>query len=240
MIHRVYLQSRRWLAHDVLGLWLQLPADSPFRYRPGQYIDLLLDDGRRRSFSIANAPDGGALELHVRVRPGGQFGRWAAQEMPEHAQLRFEGPLGGFHLRDDRRQPILLVGGGTGIAPLQAMLEDLLRRGDPRPLHLFWGVRTQRDLYLHERLQQWAQAHRQLHYLPVLSEPDPDWTGARGFVHEAVLHRLPSLRGFDAYLSGPPAMIEAGRSALVAAGLDPQRLFYDAFEHAFETWPSLG
>lgn len=234
------VQSKTWLAHDVLALRLKLPKNSDFTWLPGQYIDLLIDDGRRRSFSIANAPGCGALDLQVRVTPGGRFAHWAAHEMPERAILRFEGPLGAFYLRADSQRPMIMVAGGTGIAPIHAMLEALTRDGNARPVHLYWGVRAQRDLYLHDRLLQWAGAHDWFRYTPVLSEPEPGWDGARGLVHESVLRDWPDLRGTEAYLSGPPVMVRAGKQAFSAAGLDADHLFYDSFDYAHETWPSLG
>ncbi|MES0873220.1 2Fe-2S iron-sulfur cluster-binding protein [Sinimarinibacterium thermocellulolyticum] len=241
------VQSRTWLAHDVLGLSLKLPRGSAsagaFTWMPGQYIDLLLDDGRRRSFSLANAPQVDAtnptLELHIRVAPGGRFAQWAAHEMPERAILRFEGPLGAFYLRDDAARPTVMVAGGTGIAPIHAMLEALTRDACERRVYLYWGVRAQRDLYLHERLTQWSRRHAWLRYVPVLSEPEPGWDGATGLVHEAVLRAHPVLRGFAAYLSGPPAMVRAGKQAFAAAGLDADHLFYDSFDYAHETWPGM-
>jgi CDP-4-dehydro-6-deoxyglucose reductase len=243
------VQSKTWLAHDVLGLSLKLPKNSDFTWLPGQYIDLLLDDGRRRSFSLANAPNGSTMELHIRVAPGGRFAHWAAHEMPERAILRFEGPLGAFYLREPdpdpvaaspATRPIVMMAGGTGVAPIHAMLEGLIASGNARAVHLYWGVRAQRDLYLQTRLLQWTQEHAWLRYTPVLSEADADWTGATGFVHEAVLQRYPDLHGHEVYLSGPPVMVRAGKQAFAAAGVDPDHLFYDSFDYAFETWPSLG
>ncbi len=234
------VQSRTWLSHDVLGLTLKLPKGNDFRYLPGQYLDFLLEDGRRRSFSIASAPNGDTLSLHIRVTPGGRFAHWAAHEMPDKAILRFEAPLGAFYLRDDSTRPILMMAGGTGIAPLQAMLEELLRRPLLRPTHLCWGVRGQRDLYLDERLRDWASSHAHFSYTPVLSEPGADWQGARGLVHEAVLAQHPSLAEYAAYLSGPPVMVRAGKDAFLNAGLNADHLYYDAFDYAFETWPRLG
>src|SRR5207249_2941191 len=116
--------ERRMLAHDVIGLWLKLPRNGkPFRWLPGQYIDFLLADGRRRSFSIANAWSADApMELHLRVTPGGRFAHYVQHEMPERAILRFEGPLGAFYLREDSDRPVLLMAGGTGFAPIKAML----------------------------------------------------------------------------------------------------------------------
>ncbi|WP_020650640.1 2Fe-2S iron-sulfur cluster-binding protein [Solimonas variicoloris] len=232
--------KKEWLAHDVLGLTLKLPKGDGFQYLPGQYIDLLLDDGRRRSFSVANRPNGETLELHVRVTPNGRFANWAANEMPERAILRLEGPLGAFYLREDSSRPIVMVAGGTGIAPIHAMLDELLSGGLPRSVHLFWGVRGERDLYLDARLRGWAAAHPQFRYTPVLSDADAAWRGARGLVHEAVLAAYPVLSGHEAYLSGPPVMVRAGKEAFVRAGLDADHLYYDSFDYAFETWPQLG
>ncbi len=238
------VQSRRWLSHDVLGLTLKLPRRNPgdpaFRYLPGQYIDLLLEDGRRRSFSMANAPNGESLELHIRVTPEGRFAQWAAHEMPERAILRFEGPLGAFYLRETSTRPIVMVAGGTGIAPMHAILEQLLQQPLQRPVWLYWGVRTEADLYLHELLGTWAAAHENFHYCPVLSassESEAVGTFERGWVHEAPLRQHADLHAFDAYLSGPPVMVRAAKSAFVEAGLSPDHLYYDAFEDAHTTWP---
>lgn len=232
--------NKVWLAHDVLGLTLKLPKGDGFQYLPGQYIDLLLDDGRRRSFSVANRPNGETLELHIRVTPEGRFANWAANDMPERAILRLEGPLGAFYLREDSSRPIVMVAGGTGIAPIHAMLDELLARGTQRTVHLLWGVRSERDLYLDARLREWAAAHPGFRYTPVLSEPDADWRGATGFVHEALLQAHPTLSGFEAYLSGPPVMVRAGKDASIKAGVDADHLYYDSFDYAFETWPQLG
>lgn len=236
----VRAQKKEWLAHDVLGLTLKLPRGDGFRYLPGQYIDLLIDDGRRRSFSIANRPDGETLELHVRVTPEGRFANWAANVMPERAILRLEGPLGAFYLREESTRPIIMVAGGTGIAPIHAMLDELLASNSTRPVALYWGVRAQRDLYLDTQLRAWAVQYPQFRYTPVLSEAAADWLGARGLVHEAVLAAHPQLAGSEVYLSGPPVMVRAGKEACQAAGLDADHLFYDSFDYAFETWPQLG
>ena len=234
--------EKKMLAHDVIGLWLKLPReDVPFRWLPGQYIDFLLADGRRRSFSIANAwAPGAPLELHLRVTPGGRFAHYVQDEMPERTILRFEGPLGAFYLREDSDRPVVLMAGGTGYGPIKAMLEHAFERRLPRTFHLFRGARSRRDLYLDELPQQWARERANFRYTPVLSEPDADWRGERGLVHEALLRAHPSLAGHELYLSGPPVMVQAGKHAFVAAGLDADHLFYDSFDYAFQTWPGLG
>lgn len=230
--------SREMLADDVIRFVVKLPKGERFDYLPGQYIDFLLEDGRRRSFSLANAPNGETLEMHLRITPGGRFARWVQQEMPDRAILRFEGPLGAFYVREDAQQrPILMMAGGTGFAPLKAMLEGLFAAGLKRPVHLFWGARGRADLYLHALAEQWAGQHPLFRYTPVLSEPDADWKGETGLVHEALLRAYPQLDGREAYLSGPPAMVRTGKDAFVAAGLNADHLYYDSFDYAFETWP---
>jgi CDP-4-dehydro-6-deoxyglucose reductase len=237
----VRLIERRMLSHDVVGLSVQLPRGEPFLYLPGQYVDFLLADGRRRSFSIANAPTAaGTLEFHLRVTPHGWFAHYAQEQLAAKAILRIEAPLGAFYLREESTRPVVMMAGGTGFAPLKAMLEQQFRAGMARPFHLFWGARSRRDLYLHALAEGWAREHPQLRYTPVLSEPDADWDGERGFVHDAVLRQHPDLRGHEIYMAGPPVMVHAGKQAFVQAGLDADHLYYDSFDYAFETWPRLG
>lgn len=231
----VRLQNRRWLSADVLGITLVLPRGAPFRYLPGQYVDVLLPDGGRRSFSVANPPNGVSLDWHVRVTPEGRFARWLV-EAPERSLLRLEGPLGSFFVRDDPR-PLLMMAGGTGLAPVLAQIEALLAAADPRPISLWWGMQQAADLYHHDTLVRMAAASPGFTYHPVLQSPPPDWTGARGFVHEALLAAHPDLREHAVYMAGPPAMIDAAKAALPAAGLPPEHLHYDRFEDAFKTWP---
>ncbi|HUP91771.1 MAG TPA: 2Fe-2S iron-sulfur cluster-binding protein [Solimonas sp.] len=239
------VQEHHALTHDVIGLTLKLPKASgesaAFNYLPGQYIDFLLEDGRRRSFSLANPPNGEFIELHLRLTPGGRFAQWVVNEMPARAILRFEGPLGAFYVREDSSRPMLMMAGGTGFAPIGAMIEHQLARGGERPIHLYWGVRSQRDLYLQERIGRWLAEHPQrFSYTPVLSEPDADWQGERGFVHHALLRRHPDLHLHEVYMSGPPVMVRTGKQAFARAGLDADHMYYDSFDYAFETWPSLG
>jgi len=234
----VRAQSRTMLSHDIIGLTLKLPRGTAFDYEPGQYLDFLLEDGKRRSFSIANAPNGETLEFHLRIAPGGRFARWVRDEMPERAILRIEGPLGAFYIREDSQRPMLLMAGGSGFAPIKAMLEAQFAQGLKRPAHLFLGVRSREDLYLDALARQWAEQQPLFRYTPVLSEPDADWDGERGFVHEALLRAYPKLDGHEIYMSGPPVMVRSGKEAFIAAGLDADHLFYDSFDYAFETWPA--
>lgn len=227
------VERRELLAPDVMRLFLKLPNTERLQFLAGQYVDILLADGRRRGFSLANPPHADELlELHVRHVPGGFFTDYVFNKMKDKALLRFQGPLGTFFLREDSPRPIILMGGGTGFAPLKGMLEHAFHIGLDRPLHLYWGARAKVDLYLDALPRQWAAEHPNFHYTPVLSEPCPedDWTGRTGWVHEAVAADYPDLSGYEVYMSGPPAMIEAAKPAFAARGLPAEQLFYDSFE----------
>jgi len=230
------IAEKTQLNHDVMRLRVKLPEGQRLAYRAGQYIEFLLRDGSRRAFSIANPPhDDELLELHIRRVPGGRFSDEVFETLAARAILRLQGPLGTFVLREESPRPILLVGGGTGFAPLKAMLEHAFHCGIARPITLYWGVRSQRDLYLPALPAHWEREYPQFRWIPVLSEPDHDWAGRTGWVHEAVLADQPTLADHDVYLSGPPPMVDAGRAAFEAAGLAVDHLFSDAFEYAADS-----
>ena len=223
------------LAHDVIRIYLKIPDTERLQFLAGQYIDVLLKDHAPRAFSIANAPhDDNFIELHIRNVSGGYFSDRVFNQMQEKAMLRFKGPLGTFFLREDTDRPAILIGGGTGFAPLKGMLEHAFHTGLEKPLHLYWGVRAKRDLYLEELPARWLQDHTNFSYTPVLSEPVPEdnWTGATGFVTDTVIRDYPDLSGHDIYMSGPPVMVEAGHKLFMQHGLDVSRFFSDAFEYA--------
>jgi CDP-4-dehydro-6-deoxyglucose reductase, E3 len=219
------------LAPDVMGLWLRLPAIEPFAWQAGQYVDVMLPGERRRSFSLANPPrDSALLELHVRRAPGGLFSEQVFDGLRTGSLLRIEGPLGQFIYRPGDR-PLLLVGGGTGYAPLKAMIREALESGTQREITLFWGARTTADLYDDAWLRSLAATHPQFRYVPVLSE-EVGTTLETGLVHEAVLRNIADLSRFDVYAAGPPAMIDAIRESLPRQGADPGRIAFDSFDYA--------
>ena len=228
--------SRKALAHDVMELRLQLPPTERLRYRAGQYVDVLLRDGRRRAFSLANGPAGDEfLVLHVRRVPGGTFSGHVFDALEERSLLRLRGPLGSFHLRGESDLPAVFLAGGTGFAPIKAIIENALLEPPRREMHLYWGVRSERDLYLPALPRGWAKAHPRFHFVPVLSEPAPGWDGRTGLVHEAVLADFPDLSGHEVYASGPPPMVAAAREVFPEHGLELDRLFFDSFDYAHET-----
>ncbi len=224
------------LSHDVMALFLRLPAAETFRFEAGQYIDVMLSGGRRRSFSIASPPHGArVLELHVRRVAGGEFSERLFDRSPQSALLNIEGPLGQFAYRPGAA-PMLLVGGGTGLAPLLSILRHVIENGIERDMTLYWGVRSERDLYALAALEDLAaRPTARLRYVPVLSEPSPEWRGSRGFVHEALLKDIDALDTYDVYAAGPPAMITVVRREFGRRGVAANRLFFDSFDYAPDT-----
>ncbi len=219
------------LADDVMAVWLKLPANERLQYLPGQYVDFLLKDGRRRSFSLANAPEEDALlELHIRHVPGGAFTGHVLQTMKVKDILRIHGPLGSFFLRESDK-PAIFVAGGTGFAPIKAILGHVFHHRTERQLVLYWGARALKDLYQPGLPAQWQQAHANFGFIPVLSEPRPEdrWGGRTGLVHEAVLADFADLSGYQVYACGAPGMVEAARRDFIARGLPEDEFYSDAF-----------
>jgi CDP-4-dehydro-6-deoxyglucose reductase, E3 len=223
-------------APDVVLLKLQLPANQAFRYRAGQYVEFILRDGARRSYSMANSSahlgTPPAIELHLRHMPGGKFTDHVFSAMKDKEILRMEGPYGSFFLREDSTKPIVLLASGTGFAPIKAIIESMREQSVTRPAVLYWGCRSRADLYLNEWVERTAAEWPMLRYVPVLSEPKPedDWCGRSGLVHHAVMHDLPDLSGHQVYACGVPIMVESAKRDFVAScGLPADEFYADAF-----------
>ena len=232
-------------APDVAVLTLQLPANDPLRYHAGQYIEFILRDGARRSYSMANAPhtqtDKPMIELHIRHMPGGKFTDQVFSAMKEKDILRIEGPFGSFFLREDSAKPIVLLASGTGFAPIKAIIEHLEFTASERATTLYWGCRSKSDLYLHDWALAAAQRMPKLRYVPVLSEPRPDdhWMGRTGLVHRAVMADFPDLSGHQVYACGAPIMVEsAQRDLVVACGLPADEFLADSFTSEADKHPN--
>lgn len=227
------LVDKTLLGTEVARLLFAPTGGEAMRRLPGQYLDVLLDDGRRRAFSIANAPCAdGTIELHVRRVAGGGFTGRVFDELQRGDLLRVEGPLGTFVPREDSERPMLMMAGGTGFAPIKALIEHFIELGTRRPITLYWGVRDAADLYLREVPERWAREVAGFRFVPVVSDPERAGALRAGLVHEALLEDHPALDDVDLYMSGPPSMIDAGRHAFVDAGLPEERLYFDSFDYA--------
>lgn len=230
---RVSLMERK--SADVMRVLLQLPATEPLRYHAGQYIDFLLRDGVRRSYSMANAPhtlaDGGGLELHIRHMPGGKFTDQVFGTLKERDVLRIEGPYGSFYLREAGEKPMVLLASGTGFAPLKALIEHMQFKGITRPATLYWGGRRPHDLYMDDWVKAKLLEMPQLRYVPVVSDAlaQDNWTGRTGFVHQAVLQDLPDLSGHQVYACGAPIVVESAQRDYARAGLPLDEFYADSF-----------
>lgn len=233
------------VSEDVAVVSLQLPAAERLQFRAGQYVEFILRDGTRRSYSMATAPHADErIQLHIRHLPGGRFTDMlfgATQPaIKERDLVRIEGPQGTFFLREDDDRPIVLLASGTGFAPVKAIAEHIFHQGinrevpgrAARAVRLYWGGRRPKDLYWDALPRQWAQTQPLFTYIPVLSEPKPEdhWEGRRGFVHEAVMSDLPDLSGYQVYACGAPAMVQAAQRDFVdRCALSPEAFFSDAF-----------
>jgi CDP-4-dehydro-6-deoxyglucose reductase len=216
------IARRVLLAPDVMRLVLRLPAVEAIEFQAGQYLDILLEGGQRRSYSVANAPQAGSqLELHVRHVAGGLFSEAVFTHLKEGALLKVEGPLGRF-IYQSGLEPALFIAGGTGFAPIKAMLGQALATDPERPLHLYWGARDAAGIYEEAVLRDWSQRHPRLRVRTVLG----------GHVHATVLQEHPELDTFAIYAAGPPGMIDAIRVSFPARGARSEQLHLDSFDYA--------
>jgi len=221
------------MTEDVVLMQLQLPANDSFVYRAGQYVEFILRDGARRSYSMANAPSHGpGVELHIRHMPGGRFTDLVFGSMKEKDILRIEGPMGSFFLREESSKPMVFLASGTGFAPLKALLEHMQHCGITRPVTLYWGGRRPADLYMDDWVQAHCLAMPHVRYVPVVSDalPEDGWQGRTGFVHLAVLQDFPDLSGHQVYACGAPIVVDSAKRDFCAqASLPVEEFFADAF-----------
>jgi CDP-4-dehydro-6-deoxyglucose reductase len=221
------------LSDDVMLIALQLPANERLQYRAGQYIEFMLKDGKRRSYSMANAPHlDEQITLHVRHMPGGVFTDPLFSTLKERDILRFEGPHGTFFLREDSEKPIILLASGTGFAPIKALMEHLIDLKSIRPITLYWGGRRPQDLYMDALCREWSNLVPGFTYAPVVSDalPADQWTGRTGFVHQAVMAEHPDLSGYQVYACGAPVVVDSAKRDFIGLCHLPAEEFYaDAF-----------
>jgi len=220
-------------SHDVAVLYLSLPANERLQFLAGQYLEIIMRDGKRRAYSMGNAPEDDAhIELHVRNMANGAFTEYVFSKMKERDILRFEGPLGTFFLREDSDKPIIFLASGTGFAPIKSIVEHAFHIGVKREMVMYWGARTLGDLYMIDLPLKWQVEHDNFSFVPVLSDaaPEDNWTGGTGLVHQAVMRDFPDLAGYQVYACGVPIMVEsAHKDFTTQCGLPEDEFFSDAF-----------
>ena len=226
--------SNENVTHDIRHLVLALPKDADeFRFFPGQYVDITIPGSEdSRSFSMANvsAKDSGQLEFVIKCYPGGLFSEFLDTRLAVGDSLALTGPFGVFTLRDSSNE-LVFVGGGAGMAPILSVLRSLAERDPSRKATYYYGARRRRDLCFEPELRALEQQLPRFRYVPALSEPcpDDDWDGEVGFVTDVVRKHEHDLRKTDAYICGPPPMVEAAIEVLSDLGADEHRIFYDKF-----------
>lgn len=226
------IQAMEGLANGVLRVVLRLPATSEFDFIPGQYVNVIGHGGVRRSYSLANASlFGKCIELHVREVPGGVMSGYWFYRAKVGDLLRINGPLGTFFLRDLSGLHLIFLATGTGIAPVVSMLGGLERlpiEQRPASVSVYWGGRRRSDLYVDLTSSDLSHGVPYA-FVPVLSRPDRDWTGSRGYVQHELLARHPDLSQSVVYACGSESMIHGARQLLISSGLPTRRFMSDAF-----------
>ena len=221
------------LNDEVIALFLKLPEGERMQYLAGQYVEFVMKDGRKRAFSIANAPHhDDLLEFHIRHIRGGEFTDHVFDDMQQGEMLRIEGPKGSFFLREDSERPIIMLATGTGFGPIKGIIEHMMAEQSKRPITLYWGARHREDLYADSLIKSWQGRFPNLDYRPVLSQPDSSWEGRTGYVQDVVIADFATLSEYELYACGHPAMVYSARDALVARGIAAEHCFGDAFEWA--------
>lgn len=217
---------------DVAILKLQLPTNQVFQFNAGQYVEFILRDGSRRSYSMANSPsETGQIELHIRHLPGGLFTDKVFSTMKARDILRLEGPIGTFFLRDSNK-PVVLLASGTGFAPIKSLVEDAFENKTTRDFVFYWGARTRKELYMLELAEKWQQEYENFKFIPVLSEPTEQchWNGRVGYVHQAVMQDYPSLTSHQVYACGAPIVIDSAQADFTKqCGLPEDEFYADSF-----------
>lgn len=217
------------LTHDIRRLRLGIEAGGPFTFSAGQYASLAFDGLPPRDYSMASQPDEDTLEFHVRALPGGAVSAHVRERLRPGDRVRVEGPRGISFLREKHAGPILGLAGGSGLAPVKCIVERALKLGARQPIHLYFGVRDERDLYLEEHFRALEGRHANFRFTPVLSEPSGETARRTGFLADIVRSDIAGVDGARAYLAGPPVMVETCVAALAELGLGRDRCHADAF-----------
>lgn len=214
---------------DIYHLALDLPDGHGVTYAPGQYLNVLLDNGEARSFSMSSPLQGNRVTLQIRKIAGGRFTSEQLGQLQIGDPLQVELPHGSFYHRAQDYQPMVFAATGTGLAPIKAILESLLDDADCPPIHFYWGMRSQADLYLLDEIQSWASRLYEFTFVPVLSQPSDGWSGRTGYVQDAIAEDFEDLSEHAVYLCGSPSMIQDAKALLTLSGARMDKIYSDSF-----------
>lgn len=217
------------LTHDIRRLRLTIESGGPFTYTPGQFADIEFPGLPGRHYSMSGQPEDAELAFYIRILPNGKLSRHLAEQVGAGDHVSVKGPYGSSFLREGRSGPIIAVAGGSGLAPIQSIVDRALALGWSDPVHVYFGVRDQRDLFMMEHFEHLARRHDQLRFVAVLSEPSGSSEYRTGMVTDVIDQDFKDLSGFTAYLAGPPPMVDAAKTMLPELGVSPRDIHADAF-----------
>lgn len=221
--------SKQKLSEDIIEL--KLEHCDPLSFKAGQFINLMKPDGVFRSYSIANTPNkNNTIEFHIRILPGGRFSKWVDNELAIGDQIPITDAKGHcFYIPERREQGLLLIGTGSGLAPLAGILMDALEQNHTGPIHLLHGSKNKEGLYLIKEMKKLAEQQQNFHYTACISGDTIPETYAQGRANEVALKKLTDLKGWRVYLCGHPDMVEQTKKQAFIQGAAMQDIYADAF-----------
>lgn len=227
--HTAVVRHVGQLSENVVHLVLDVPDAVASIYRPGQYLNVMVGDGKVRSFSMASPPNGRTVDLHIRRISGGHFTSSRLPSLAPGAELEVELPHGMFYLRNEDFRPLLMLATGTGLAPIKSILESLFDDPDCPPVTLYWGARTEADLYYDREIRAWTGRLPDFRYVPVLSQPTPGSPHRTGYVQDAAAEDIEDFSEYGIYLCGSPPMVGAAKRLFLARGASLNHIYADSF-----------
>ncbi|HSK69125.1 MAG TPA: 2Fe-2S iron-sulfur cluster binding domain-containing protein [Candidatus Limnocylindria bacterium] len=226
------------MTYDIKRLRLKLPTGERMLFKAGQYVQLYskpyakVRESVFRAYSISSKPsEEDFVELLVRLVPNGILTTWAHTALKVGDQVRISGPYGDFYLRGENGEELIMIAGGSGLAPIRSLVYDVIERGLPNKMRFFFGANTLRDMYYLEEFAQIQREHPQFTFIPCLAFPKPEdnWTGKTGFVTVALQEMVDGAEGKEAYLCGSPGMLDACIKILKEKGFTDSTIFFDKF-----------
>lgn len=206
-----------------------LNAPQGVAYKAGQYLSVVMGEGDKRHFSIANAPSSKQIELHIGATPENRYAMEVIEQMQSTGQVEVEIGHGDAYLREDSQRPIILVAGGTGFSYVKSLFEQIVHLQLENPVYLFWGVKEYSHFYFENEAVEWAKKHANIHFHPVIELPEAQWLGHQGYVHQAVLNEFADLSAFDIYVVGSFEMAKIAREDFLKQGASVEHIFGDAY-----------
>lgn len=198
-------------------------------FKAGQYVSIIMGEGDKRHFSIANTPSNELIELHIGATPDNQYAMQVIDKIQSGDDLLVEVGHGNAFLREDSTRPIILMAGGTGFSYVKSLLEQIVYLNLKQPVYLYWGVREYSHFYFEEQAQSWSLEHKNIHFHPVVELPEAHWQGRQGYVHQAILDEFSDLSAFDIYVVGRFEMAKIARDDFIKQGALIDHIYGDAF-----------